>query len=399
MAREIVLGIDLGTTVLKLCAFERARGTLLAEATRRLRVDLLPEGGRETPIPALDAAFASALREVRAALGSKWRRLAGIGVAAQGGSSIIAERTSGAPRTPMLLWNDGRAWREQEAIVKRAPGGIWRRSVLSDFAPPGLGRLVWMRGAWPELFTENHIHIGAGEYLFFRLTGTWRQDAGNAIQIGAYNAAKRRLDASLLGLIDIPPAFFAPLREGHGISPLSGEGARLFRAERGIPVAGPYIDQEAGYLAAAGVARRPLDCSLGTAWVGNFVLPSHLEGWSPLQLVIPPPAGAGRLVILPLATGNGAWEWALRELAGGASLDAALRRAAALLKQVPAPPEGLVALPWFNQPNPLRAGAAGAGVLFGLGERCSRADLLRACLLYTSPSPRDSCATRIPSSA
>ncbi len=377
MHTDILLGIDIGTTALKLCVFERLGGALRAEATRRLRVDTLPDGGKETPIPALDRAFASALGEVRAAVGvTAWKRLAGIGLAAQGGSSIIADRATGRALTPMLLWNDGRTRHELDAIVRRAPPDIWRRRVLSDSPPAGLGRLVWLRERRPELFDDRRIHIGAGEYLYMRLTGRWQQDAGNAIQIGSYNAAAQRLDDSLLALIGVPVSFFAPLRQGHATAPLSREGAQAIGTRTNVPVAGPYIDQEAGYLAAVGVAPHPLDCSLGTAWVGNFVLPAHLEGWSPQQLVIPAPTGRGRLVILPVPTGNAAWEWGLRELVGSTDSRDALRRATVILRELP--PSDLIAVPWFAQANPAPPHVEGAGVFLGLHERTTHKQLLRA---------------------
>jgi hypothetical protein len=45
-------------------------------------------------------------------------------------------------------------------------------------------------------------------------------------------------------------------------------------------------------VAALGAADRPLQCSLGTAWVGNFELPEGVQGRSPSQMVLPAPTGA-----------------------------------------------------------------------------------------------------------
>ena len=84
--------------------------------------------------------------------------------------------------------------------------------------------------------------------------------------------------------------------------------------DAGIPVAGPYIDQEAGYMSAAGVSESPLQCSLGTAWVGNFVLPDDTTGGSPTQMVLPAPVGNGRLVVQALLAGNVTWDWGLQTL-------------------------------------------------------------------------------------
>jgi len=299
-----------------------------------------------------------------------------VGLAAQGGSSIIADRISGKPLTPMILWNDGRAQEYSTRLAEQRICQFWRKFALFDVPPHGLARLLWLKEAHPEYFQEKNIHIGAGEYLFFRLTGVWRQDAGNAIQIGSYNAVKKRLDAALLESIGVPLSFVAPLRRGHETSPLSKAGAQLLDAAEGIPVAGPYIDQEAGYLSAAGEKGKPLHCSLDTVCVGNFVLPDKTSGTSPFQLVLPSPLDEGRLVVQPLLCGNAAWEWGLERFISP-NRDEALAIAQKAFAQSPLPPEGLTALPWFSQPNPLRP-TYGGGAFFGLSDRTDSADCLRA---------------------
>lgn len=389
---DILLGIDLGTSVLKVCAFDGRDGARLAFAARPLPVDELPGGGREQPVGSVDRAFFRCVETVRESLGRKWRAVRGIGVAAQGGSSIIASRASGRPITRMVLWNDGRTGGHTAELARRHPAGTWRRHTLGSVPPAGLGRLIWLRETNPELFggdlsgrgqttgdllRDATIHIGAGEHLFFALTGVWRQDAGNAIQIGSYHAGKGRLDPGLLDLIGVPLSFVAPLRRGHETSPLGARAARRLGLDAGIPVAGPYLDQEAGYLAAAGAARRPLHVSLGTAWVGNFTLPRGWSGSSPTQLVLPSPSGrkgAGSLVVQPLLAGNRAWDWALETFGGGEPLRAAARAFAKRLL----PARELTVLPFITRPNPLDPTAHGGGAVLGLSDRTGPEDMIRA---------------------
>jgi sugar (pentulose or hexulose) kinase len=136
------------------------------------------------------------------------------------------------------------------------------------------------------------------------------------------------------------------------------------------------MDHEAGYLSVLGTMRRPLQCSLGTAWVGNFIAREDAQGGSPIQLSIPAPSGPGRLVIQPLLTGNVTWDWALDTF-----MDTDRARALvlqdAVFSEALLPPEGLVALPWLNRPNPWAA-ANGATCLVGIGPSADRSDLLRA---------------------
>ncbi|MFH1737947.1 MAG: FGGY-family carbohydrate kinase [bacterium] len=377
MAGKILLGIDFGTTVLKVCAFDARSGAILVHAARRLTVHSFTDGGREQRLESVDRSFRNIVKELKERLGAAWRKVEGIGLATQGGSTIIADRMTGKPHTPMILWNDGRTHAYTTRVAKKVSVNYWRKYVLRDVPPAGLGRLLWLKETRPGLFTKETIHIGAGEYLFFKLTSLWRQDAGNAIQIGSYNAATRQLDPTLFNRIDFHLSLVAPLRQGHEIAPLSRSGARLLDLPEGIPVAGPYIDQEAGYLSASAVSHRPLQCSLGTAWVANFVLPDDTIASSPLQLVLPSPVGDGRLVVQPLLTGNVAWEWGLDTLMA-TNRDRALLKANEVFAESLLPRKGLIALPWFTQPNPICTQAYGGGAFFGLSAQTDRADQLRA---------------------
>jgi len=377
MAREVVIGIDLGTTALKAGAFDGKSGRVLAQAGRRLPVRTTADGGREQGLRAVDAAVSEAMAELRKKLGKAWQAVAGLGLAAQGGSSILCERTSGRARTPMFLWNDGRAYVYVRRIAERVPARFWPRFLLYDMPPTGLGRIEWLKETYSGYFTPDFIHAGVGEYLFYRLTGVWRQDAGNAIQVGSYNARTKRLDPAALDLIGVPLSFVAPLRQGHEMAALTKAAAKALELRSGIPVAGPYIDQEAGYMSASGASERPLHCSLGTAWVGNFVLPKDTTGRSPSQIVIPSPVGHGRLVIQALPAGNVTWDWALETFYGGDHRQA-LRHAASDFARQLLPPEGLIMLPWCTQSNPLLPAAPGGGAFLGVAATTSRSDLLRA---------------------
>lgn len=378
--RPIYLGIDLGTTVLKICAFDGRSGSLLGKASQRLPVREVPGGGREQDMETILTAFQSLAMKLRRALGEAWNRIEGIGLSAQGGSSILADRTHGTACTPMYLWNDGRAQFKIAELAQTASKQSWRKFTLNDVPPHGLGRMAWLKENLPHYFNDDILHIGAGEFLFFHLTGYWRQDPCNALQIGSYNAAQQKLDDFLLKKIGVPISFVTPIRQGHEVAPLSETTAARLRLPKGIFVAGPYIDQEAGYLAAAGSSISPLQCSLGTAWVGNFALPDNAVCHSAFQLAIPSPVGEGRLVIQPLLSGNPAWDWALRQFVHSDQRKA-IPLAEDIFKESWLPPEGLIALPWFSQANPIQKGVYGGGAIFGLSDQTKAADPLRSVAL------------------
>lgn len=380
----ILVGIDLGTTVLKACAFEQKTGRAVAQASCRLEPVVDNGGKRELDTAQVSRALKRAFAQIHADLGKRWGSIAGLGLAAQGGSCILADRSTGQARMPMILWNDMRFLPYCPEVEKGKKGvttDFWRKLSWRDEPGAGLARILWLRATCPQLLKGDVIYAGAGDWLYYMLTGQWRQDAGNALQVGCYNVADGDLDAAPMALIGEELSLVSPMRKDHETHTLTPAGAKLLGLNPGIPIAGPYMDHEAGYLAGLGAApagARPLQFSLGTAWVGNFVLPAAVRWTSPFQLVLPSPAGSGYMVCQPLLTGNVTWDWAWKGLLEPGIKFSAIDR---LFSESLFPPDGLCALPWLNRPNPLTPDALGGGSFFGVSATTTRQDLMRAMAL------------------
>jgi sugar (pentulose or hexulose) kinase len=377
MSKKIFVGVDLGTTVLKTAAFDGGSGRALAQSAQRLGVKAASDGTREQSLGQIDRALRASLKDLRSAIGSRWRRVAGIGLATQGGSVCIVDRETGKPLIPMALWNDSRPLPYFPSIASANPRSYWRSLNRSDLPGLGLARLAWLKDTRPDLFHEGNLLAGAGEYLMFRLTGLWRQDAGNALQIGCFNVRKQSLDPAPLKIVDVPLSFVSPLRLGHETFALCPRAAKALDLPEGLPVAGPYMDHLGGYLSLAGARGRPLACSLGTAWVGSFCLPEDSKGHSPIQMVQPMPDRKNLFVVQPILTGSVAWDWALTSFVDS-DVSRALKKAGGVFRKSLFPPDGLTALPWLRMPNPLNPMSMGAGAFMGINASTSREDMLRA---------------------
>ncbi|MDD4888941.1 MAG: FGGY family carbohydrate kinase [Phycisphaerae bacterium] len=428
MTADLLLGIDLGTTALKAAAFDARTGDAIAAASLRLPVRSASDGTREQDLGDIMAALRKVTASLRKQAGRRWARVRGVGLSSQAGSAIIADRHTGRALTPMQLWSDARPIPLLSAIAAKKPAGYWQKLSYLDNPGSGLARMVWLRERRPRLFNDANIYVGAGEFAYFQLTGVWRQDAGNALQLGCYDARRHRLDATPLSLIDVGEDFVAPMRQGHEQHPLGAAGAELLKLPQGIPVAGPYFDHEAGFLAASG-GGRSLQCSLGTAWVGNFAPPAKSSPPPGLNLVVPSPFGPGNLgicqpstdglgampatvvlsqaclaragmagppsqtagrrsshgthqmmpdralVVRVMSAGAVTWDWALATFIGGRR---PLIQAGRVFERQLLPPGGLIALPWLTHPNLIDPKFAGGGAFLGVGPHTTPADLLRA---------------------
>lgn len=377
MPSSVLVGIDLGTTVLKAAAFDERSGRVLVQADERLPIRTADDGTREQEPRRVLRAFRRVLTKIRNVLGHRWKHIAGMGLAAQGGSSLIIDRESGHTYTPLVLWNDNRARGHLGRVAAMKPPAYWRSLGRREGPGMGLGRMLWLKEKRPDLFKDANIYCGAGEFLYFLLTGTWRQDAGNALQMGCYKVSSRDIDPTPLGLLGIPLSFVSPMRKGHETHPISHAASKHFDLAEGIPVAGPYLDHEGGFLSAVGTCKRPLQCSLGTAWVGNFILPDGRKGNSPFQLVLPSPVGSGDLIVQPLLTGNVSWDWGLDKFVDR-NHGKALSKLESIFDAGLLPAYGLVCLPWFARPNPLIPEAFGGGTFLGISPATGPHDLLRA---------------------
>jgi len=377
MSNEIFIGMDVGTTVLKAAAFDGESGRTLARAARRLGVKARADGTREQTLAQLNRSLFSAFADIRHSLGAQWRRVAGIGLASQGGSVAIVDRKTGKPRIPLALWNDSRPLRYFPQIAEVKPSTYWRNLSRSDLPGLGLARLAWLKDIHPGLFHDGNLLVGAGEYLMFRLTGLWRQDASNALQIGCFNVGKNELDPTPLRIVDVPLSFVSPLRKGHEAFPLGAKATKALDLPEGLPVAGPYMDHLGGYLSLAGTRGRPLTCSLGTAWVGSFCLPEDTAGRSPIQMVQPMPGSKNLFVVQPILSGSVAWDWGLTTFVDR-NIGKALKKAEGIFKKDLLPPDGLSALPWLRMPNPLNPMAMGGGSFMGINASTTGEDMLRA---------------------
>ena len=93
------LGLDIGSTSLKAAAFDARCGRLLAQSEQRLALTADESGRREQDPVALLRTLHAAAASIRRQVGRRWQSTRGIGLAAQGGSTILVDRKTGAPST------------------------------------------------------------------------------------------------------------------------------------------------------------------------------------------------------------------------------------------------------------------------------------------------------------
>ncbi len=108
----VLLGIDLGTSAVKVAAFETVSWRPLAVATRAYPIEQTGPGWAEQAPEVWWQALQAALHEIRPLLPAE---IAAIGVAGQMHGLVCLDLT-GTPVRPAILWPDTRARRQVDAL-------------------------------------------------------------------------------------------------------------------------------------------------------------------------------------------------------------------------------------------------------------------------------------------
>jgi xylulokinase len=367
---EVTLGLDLGTSGVKVVALARD-GQTLAQSTHAYPL-LTPQPGwtEQRPQDWSDATFA-ALREVAGQLQAAGHVPLALGLSGQMHGAVFLD-ARGEPVRPAPLWNDQRtaeAVSEIEASLPRAEliARTGNRAVTGFQLP----KLLWLRQAEPENFARTRHVLLPKDYLGYVLTGRMHTEPSDASGVGALNLASRTWDQEVLGALNLPADLFPEVIDSWAVSGhLIPEVASRTGLPAGLPVVAGGGDNAAAGIALGLSSRRPQVGSVSLGTSGVLFVP----------LLNPTPDPEGRVHLFAHADGGynllgvtlsaaGALQWFRDRLAPEASFGTLLTEAAA----VPAGADGLTFLPFLSgERSPhmradLRASFSGLSLAHGRG--------------------------------
>jgi erythritol kinase len=250
-SRDVIVGIDAGTSVIKAVAFTRDGGQL-GEASLPNSCSVSAGGRVEQDMTRTWTDTVAALRALAAAVPDLGRRSAAVAVTGQGdGTWLIAE--DGEPVAPALLWLDSRA----ASLVQDIRGGV-RNAALYRRTGSGLNacqqgpQLAWLQAHAPETLSRAATAFHCKDWLYFNLTGQRATDPSEAtFTCGDFR--KRGFDAEtarLIGIADLMrlfPDIVDGVAETH---PLNASAAAQTGLPEGVPVSLGYVDVICGALGA-----------------------------------------------------------------------------------------------------------------------------------------------------
>lgn len=373
---EVVIGVDVGTTLIKAAAFDQA-GQVVALVQAATVCKTPRPGWVEVEMEGLWRQVAASLRELTGRLGGG-APIRAIGISAFMGGAWLVDR-DGRPVRNAIAWHDARA---VTVLDELGEAGLLDRSfaVSCNALTPGYALVVlrWLRDHEPAALERTRTLLFAKDWIRFRLTGETATDGSDASHAPG-DALQRTFSPRLMaewGLGELD-ALLPPVLPSGAVA---GRVTVAAAGDTGIPAGTPVVTGLAD-VAAALVGGGVMTPGQAGTIIGSSCLNSVVTErpvWQPpgvgLSFLIPPDRWTRTM---PNQTGTLALDWFRREFAA-AGLDAAALDAA--VAAVPRGARGVLFHPYLNGTGVLAPvyEPRARGRLSGLGLEHTRWDILRA---------------------
>jgi glycerol kinase len=262
MSEAILIGIDEGTTAVKVGSFDLQLRPL-AQARREIATSHPAPGLVEQDPEEILEAVVDAVAEVLAA--TPERTVLGAGLAHQGESVLAWEADSGRALSPVIVWKDKR----QEQLLARLDPGAVTRSGLPLDPYFSAGKLAWLIENDPYVSMAGEVgtlRLGTVDaFLSDRLGARFATDLSTASRTQLLALGGRAWDAQLMVLFGMRAQWLPE------IAPTFGELGEL-RSERwpvALPLRARLVDQQAALAGSGTIAAGEVKATYGT---GVFVL-------------------------------------------------------------------------------------------------------------------------------
>lgn len=381
MSQRLVLGVDLGTSRVKVVAADEA-GVVRAAAHREVRlIHPVPDRAEQDPDDLL-AATAEAVREAAAAVADAGGRVGAI-ACSTAMHSLLALDGDATPLTPVLTWADNRA-DEEVADLAALPqaGELTRRTGTPIFTMAPLAKLRWFARHEPAIAEHAARWVSVKDYLLGWLTGERVIDDSVASATGLFDVGRRAWDPEALRLAGVTTdQLSAPVSTTAVAGRLLAGPAAALGVEVGLPVVAGAADGCLENLGAGAVDEGSAALTIGTSGAVRAIT-SRPAGDPGGQLFCYALTDDRWVVGGPISNGGLVLRWArerlLPELARGAEAPYALFDE--LAAAVPAGAHGLLCLPALVGERAPNWDPDLRGVLIGLDPSHGREHVLRALM-------------------
>ncbi|MGI6116242.1 xylulokinase [Luoshenia tenuis] len=383
MSKEILLGIDIGTSGCKVAAFDLDGGVV---ATSSQSYETRYPGPQYVEQDAMDwwRAACRCLEDMRGQ-GLDVERIAAIGIDGTSWACLPVD-AQGTPLRPAMIWMDRRA--EPQAKWMRETIGEDKLIALSGnpvdaaYITP---KMLWLKANEPEIYAHTRYFLQCNAFIAMQLTGMPSQDLSQGYGFHFFDIAKLKYDEAMLAALQLDAEKLAPIVPCHQIvGGVTEQAARETGLCAGTPVVAGGLDAACCSLG-AGVIRPWQTQEQGGQAGGMSILTDRPLIHPQLILgchVLP----GGWLLQGGSVGGGGTMRWFSQQLAAAEQGEAKAQGKSVFevlsdeAGAIPAGSEGLIFLPYMaGERSPIWDSDA-RGVFFGLSYDKGRAHMVRAMM-------------------
>ena len=241
--RDVLIGVDAGTSVIKAVAFD-LDGAQIASASRPNRYATLPNGGAEQDMARTWADTAAVLCDLGDGLPGLRDRVLALAVTGQGDGTWLID-AAGEPVHDGWLWLDARAAAETRRLAASPGiGTIYRQTGTGVNISQMRTQLTWMKAHAPDLLSRAATAFHCKDWLYFKMTGVRATDPTEAVfTFGDFRT--RAYDDAVIAALDLSElsGLMPPIVDGSRTThPLTQTAAAATGLPAGMPVSLGCVD-------------------------------------------------------------------------------------------------------------------------------------------------------------
>ncbi len=379
------LGIDLGTSSVKLLLLDKEQG-ILQTVSKEYPVFYPRPGWAEQKPEDWWNAVRDGIRELLNKLGISAGQVAAVGFSGQMHGLVLLDGQQQV-LAPALLWCDQRTQVECDELAEKLGSRLVEytgNQALTGFTAP---KVLWMKKHRPDIFRAIRHVLLPKDYIRWQLTGDFATDVSDASGTLFFDVAKRQWSAEMLAFLGLPAAVVPACYESCTVT---GYITRQAAAETGLPAGIPVVggggDQASGAIGTGIVRTGGISVALGTSGVVFACQETYSVDKENRLHAFCHANGKWHVMGVMLAAAA-CLKWWVNEACKleEAGFDLLLREA----QQIPAGSEGLIFLPYLLGERSPYSDPNARGAFIGLTVKHGRGHMTRAVLEGVAMGLRD----------
>lgn len=381
--RELLLGVDIGTSACKVAVFNK-QGEVIASGNGGYQVYYPHPGWAEQNPDEWWSAVCSAIGDVLKKGNVKPEEIKGIGVDGQSWSAIPIDK-DGNVLTNTPIWMDTRAQSICDRLnVEIGADNIFQVAGNSMQPSYSTAKILWYKENMPEVYANTYKILQSNAFIVYRFTGICSQDKSQGYGLHCFDMRTGTWNMEMCKKLGIPESFLSDIYEcSEIVGGVSEKAAKETGLLEGTPVVAGALDAACGTLG-SGVIHPGETQEQGGQAGGMSICMDEYKADPRLILgyhVVP-----GQWLLQGGTTGGGGvMRWFEREFADyersvaeekGSSLD----QLNEIAEKIAPGSDGVVFLPYMSGERSPIWNPNAKGVFYGLDFAKTKAHMVRACM-------------------